>query len=488
MKKRIILGLIVALGALLAIAYYISGIKAEQALKDSIAATNVVLAKQKNALPFKIQLSLKDTKKGLFSSTAMVDVKATMMLPTMPKDKKVPGGMPPMQMPTLSYTIPIETYHGPYLWDMHQWGIASSHMVLSLPPKLLPLLQQLLELPQTMPHINIHLVTHFNASTDVRIKIPAFHLAVKGEDMTLDWQGFDTNVNIQPKSKTLTGQLSLKPLLVNQGNNQIEVAKSHMQYQLVQFSPAITTGMVEFEIPNIMVRLMAKTLFQLRGFEMHTNTAIERGGLNHDTRIQLKSLVLDDIVYGPGQLRMRLDGLNIKALELLQQQVKTLKASQRAYDKETEAQLLMMTLNVFKKPARFMIDTLEMQFPEGPVQLSSELALDDNSMPINDVPSLMQQVHFKARITAPQALVKKSLTALLFEHMKTQAQKEATQESKQDIAEPTVSQAQKQVNAHLDDLVQAGFVQQKMNSLHVNLHFKAGVLFINDKPFKGKLF
>ncbi len=459
MKKGIVL--LISFLVLTLIAYYGMGFIVERTLNKNV-----------NALPKTsvLNVHLDKYQRGWFSSRAILTIK--MHIP----EQATLGENGASQMePAVDFDMgfPLTINHGPIVFT--DYGIRFG-------------MGEATTQPQTHYHV---LVNYFN-KTLFTYTLPSFTFKAKvgADDFQFEWLGVKAVFGISANVKKLDGYFILHGLNGSANNKVFKLDEVIHNFQFTRAQDGLWLGQTDLSIPTVTMSTEGKKTFDLESFNLMLGSDITEGGLNFNCDISLKKLLVEEKIYGPNSLKLRVKNLDPMTMAKINQ------LESNMLQNNADSSLIMMKVlaelpKLLSKGTELELSEMTFNFPEGKITGHLKIVLPQNES--SDPGKLLQKTYGEGQFKATVTVVKQLMVASIEAELKKQAEK-AVQAAPSESARtsgiairPTAAnfnvEAQNQTDKILQSLVSKGLLKVEGNDYVVIIKLENEQFIVNGQPF-----
>lgn len=481
MRKGLYLLSVVIIAGLLAISYFITGVRAEKEFHQFLEAAS--------GLP-NMTVSLDHYERGWLKSTAHVKV----VLHQQGIETVLPAQ-------DISFAFDTTVYHGPIIISRHKitFGLGYVRADVPLPDEVLKTFNDVFTPESIKPTFTVALLLKYRDRLLVDFDVPPFALYTKNDTGFMKWNGFDSHWIFSDHLTRMKGWVNLEGLAVENklAKTQGALEGVALKYDVRRGTDGLLAGNAALDFKKLVVNKSS-----VEGFKAVSENDIKDNVVDSSLKVDVSKVVYDDVDYGPGVLDLAVSDLDAETLGHIKQQLRAVNS-----DHLTMAQqrVLMLSLwpelsTLLSKGAVFEMQQFQLSMPDGLLVGMAKLSLpkQKNNTPLN----LFQLIHtarFDATVEAPASWLRKIMidvwTFRVQQHQAFIQQQLASGDTAFDKADPANkvlssdeinTLAQQKADEQLAVLTQQALLIQKNNTYNTEMHFQDGQLMVNKKPFNGQ--
>ena len=515
MKK--LTGLVIILIALILGSYYGMGYLTEKKVKTDLKVVN-----QSNGFSVKLE----KYKRGWFTSEAIFDWRLHI-----PEHVVTNQTGQTQTVPAEDYQLnmPITIYHGPLIFadKTVKFGLGYAHTVLSLPAKISERFSNAFTSESTKPNLDLSVFVSYLNNTSIDMSLPEFKLISKANAGQFEWLGLSAATNVSSDRNKVSGNVTVEGFRFTK--DQIKTAMSSItsEYNLHRAPGGgrLFLGDASLSIPSLDVTQGDQKLFDLSQFDVHSDTNIEEGLFSSHFKASLEKLVINNKIYGPGNLEVAIRNLDAGALLKINAQANQLQQGNEQQRQQAVLAMLPELPQLLSKGAEFEMTDLNFKMPEGTIEGNLLVSLPKvaSANPFE----LIQKIQGSGKLKVPAIVLKNILTQTIQQRMAV------SQQPSQNLQQGIVQQMQKQANSEasapnandnaaapqqgssspaqatsavatsgvvnpaeaaqqaaaladkqLAAMVQSGILLSQGNNYMIEISFNQGKLTVNGKPFE----
>lgn len=360
MKKRIVL-----CGAVIALmlgAYAVMGLVTEMTLKKTVG----LLTPSRG-----VWVEVSSYQRGWFHSKALLVWKITV-----PKHVITQQDDMVVSVPEKTYAIPmpISIQHGPMMLSSKalRFGFGDASTTLTLPKQYVALFHKTYTDNSIQPTLTLRFFVNFLNQAHVKVSVPAFKLMSKVENEHFDWLGMTSDITFSSRGQRVHGAVHLQGL---QGKNQqlgFDLGAIEGHYDLRHTASGLYFGHVKAMASSLLMNDSQHTVLSIDHVVFDSTSDVVEDLFHSHSNVALKSMKVNDQIYGPWRADFSMKNLDVQALLKLNQALKTLQQTS-----QVDRQRLLWTLlpelpGLLNKGAQFDVSHLNLILPEGRVEGSMQ--------------------------------------------------------------------------------------------------------------------
>lgn len=475
MKK--LTGLAIILAVLILGGYYGMGVLTEKTIKQNIAVIN-----QSNGLFAEIE----QYRRGWFKSDAKV--KWRLHVPErVVKDAN--GQSQTVAAQDYQMEMPIIIHHGPFIYSNKRlrFGMGYAQSDIDLPQKYTEQFDSMFSKDSVKPQLDLSIfVNYFNQST-IGLSLPKFKLVAKDGTGSFEWMGMDSTTSMSSKLDRVEGDIEVAGINFSAGGNNIVLGKVSSEYDLHKTPNGLYLGDATFSLPSFEVTSKDQKMFEIKEFELSSNSDIEESLFSTHFNVSLKSVLANGQNYGPAELELSLRNLDADVLARINDQATAMQNGTDAERRQAMLGMLPELPKLFGKGAEFEISKLDMTLPQGKIEghILVSLPKGENANPLE----LIQKIQGNASLKVPMVLVKTLLKQSLMQQIANQpamqkALVEQLQGAQAGQSPATTEQlATMQTDKQIAAVEQSGLIKVEGTDYVTEINLEQGKFTVNGKPF-----
>lgn len=478
MKK--LTGLILILAVFILGGYYGMGILTEKTLKKNLAEMN-----QTNGLFAQIE----HYNRHWFTSDAQI--KWRVLVP----ERIVTGSDGKSQtVAAQNYQIdmPVKIYHGPFIYANNKlrFGMGFTETELTLPEQYSQKIDQEFTKESTKPKFNLSIFINYLNKCTMEFLVPSFKLINKDNKGFVEWNGMQIKTKMSSNRDKLEGDIVVDGMKASKDDSTTTLGKMSADFDLHQTTSGLFLGNANFTLPFFDVVIKNKKMFEITDYVMNSDSDIQDNLFSTHLYTSVKSVIANELSYGPGDLEISIRNLDGNVLALINKQSNNLQNGTEAERQQAMMALLPELPKLFNKGAEFEISQLNMKLPEGMVEgnLFISLPKGDNSNPF----AMIQKIQGNGKLKMPKIVVKQlvlqsvaqqmskqpDMQQALIQQMQSTQPQSATQPSP-DADQLAAMQAEKQIST----MEQTGLIVAQGEDYTIEFTLQDGKFTVNGKPF-----
>lgn len=479
MKK--LTGLIIILAVLVLGGYYGMGVFTEKAIKKNITIIN-----QSNGLVAEIQ----NYNRGWFHSDAVIKWRLHV-----PERAVTDADGKSQTVPAQDYQIemPVVVYHGPLIYADHQmrFGMGYAETMLPLPEQYDKQFDDLFSKNSTKPQLDLSIFVNYIGKSDVELSLPAFKLIAKDGNGQFDWSGMETTMAVTSNMGEVNGKVVIDGMSINKDDTKITLGKVMTEFDLHQTVSGLYLGEANFTLPSFDIMVKDQKMFEVNDLSVNSSSDVEDNLFSTHFDLSLKSLLVNNETFGPGEVEISLRNLDADVLASINAQATAMQNGTEAQRQQAMMALLPELPKLFSKGAEFEISRLNMKLPQGVVDGSLLLTMPKG---ISSNPfELLQKIQGNAKLKMPIVIVKQLMQQSVTQQMTKQAADTQQVNAQQTPGSATTTPATTattdpaavaaQVDKQIASMEQSGLITVNGSDYVVEITLEQGKFTVNGKTF-----
>lgn len=457
MKKTILILLLIILVVIVG-GPYVMGFVVEKTYKQLLAQapTNT-----------RMHIKLINYQRGWFNSQATLAV--TLKLPPILHNEKVQSLAPT----DIAFTVQENIEHGPILYGVNKNGKQSiqfgqAYMVATA--------------EDTNINAYAHTFIEFNGRILNQIDLQQLNYHDEQQKVIYSLQNLKSNVMIADGFQQLTGYIKIGAIDFVSPDIQQQIRGLGLQYKLHKSVQGFYLGDTNAIIQSQTGMLLNKIQFKLSGMELQSNSQLLNDKINYFMDMNAKEVAVNGDSYGPFELKLDMQNLDVAALADLRKQLQVLNDETGMLNKAELRRYLSGVMKLVAKGVDVNVQKLNLTIPEGQIRAAAHLIVNPISGQINNILMLLANLNLDASLKMPKTLVQQ-LTADVIANERKQTAENSTSSASQS-AQSTVS-AEELANQQINDWLKQGVLEAADDNYQLTISFKQMQLLINGKILDG---
>ena len=462
MKKWIIV-IISLLILLLLILPGAMGIVSEKRIKQLIA--NIP-----DSAPFKAQLV--SYHRGWFSSTTVVNL-------TLPNLGHATELMPYLQ-------VNESITHGPVIFNSHypfiRFGQAAAEGEISLPEQGSAKIKPYIDQSQLFSNkLFLHYLGQISFEAvmpDLNINHPApqvFHVVIEGLNIQGELSRHGSSINTHSAVQSMSW---------SDEHSTITLTGLKEQSDLTQKLGTLWLGDMGFAVDDFSLKNDNKPVFSFKTFAYKSTTKESKGLLTGNTTLNLNSIVLNGVTYGPAELQLNLTHVNAAPLAKLKALTQLMVQDNSPVAPQHIQRLILQTIT---RGLTLTVAPVTVTTPNGDINAALNVMMPnliDGSTHMKhpkqiSVLDVIQGLNASLSFSIPKVILENNLQDIVLRNMSMMGQiLEADDKTTQALSDA----ARQKVNAQINAWVSNGFLVVKENAYQINASYDSGKVLLNGKP------
>ena len=381
-----------------------------------------------------VSMTLKDYQRGIFRSTAKIDMTITMP----PKQHRRRGrqryGAPVAQTSKPIKLVFNETiHHGPVMFGGGlKFGLALVDSQVVLDQQQQSFLNQLFAGQKTQPEVKSELLIGYSGSYTSSLDVPPYLFNVPNKTGRVNFKGMQVQWTMTRDMQHASGSANFAGVDATMPKGTIMVGPADMSYRGKKTQYGLMVGKGQFKLPTVEANNTGSRApfnkLTFDGANLNSQAALSGKLLNTSFNMTVGKFDLDNLVYGPGELQMAFNNLDAELLGQLQSQLRDLnRAGITPEQKQMMALSLLPNLpRLLDKGAELKINKLQYRLPEGLVKANGFLKLDPPRANSRSNPRMRGMMGMATRVNAdfnlemPKPLARKMLVSTLKNRIRKQ--------------------------------------------------------------------
>lgn len=498
MRKWLYVALIAVILAILSVAYYITGVRAEKEFERFLESAE--------NFP-NVTVTADHYQRGWIKST--VHINAVLHQPAQQYTQDDEIKTLPAQ--DISFSFNTDIYHGPIIVENNHvsLGLGYAQAEIPLPNEVLSQFDNLFTADSIKPTFVVSLLLKYRDRLDVGFDVPAFELTSKDKQAQINWKGFESLWKLTAKLSRTRGHVKFNGATFKNHEAHGEMGSMYLKYDLEDTTSQILSGNASLNLQSVLFSPAGGSSLVVHGFQAATINHVHDGLVSSSLKADVSDLSFHGVDYGPGVLNVSATNLDAKALNQIQEQLQAVNGSDLS---DAQQQVLLLTIlpelpRLLGKGATFEVKQFQVSVPEGLILATADIKLPHQEKSDPNPLQLLNQLQANANVEVPVLwLNNMAIDLLKFKIEQNQLmQKEIIVKNEADavatgqkassteaIAKLLTSQeidilAVQQAKEQLNKLVENGVLIKKDNIYSIKLTFKQGSLMVNGKPFNGNM-
>lgn len=436
-------------------AYYVMGFMVHKTLIKHVQAFN--------DSPY-YKLNLDQYQQGWFCSSAVLGI--SMQLPA--QTSQVNGQIKTTPETAIQFNLPLQIKHGPFIHTKSGLRFGLGQVA-------------------TRPESNYGFLIDYRNRSVFDYALPSFSMDVGREQQDgpfmTNWAGLSTRLKASPGFDHLKGYIHLLGLQVIANHVDFNLGSVRYGFELDRMLDGLYLGHGQFLLAALRIKSADGDVFDMHNLAFHISSTLVEDSLHFNVDASLDKLSLDNKDFGPGEFKLRLSGLDPKAMAKIYQQLGLI-------SNPNQSSLAMLA--IMAELPKLVDKGTKLEFseslivPEGKVTGHLNLSLPKA---VAQDPQQWAKVVGSGQFRAPQAVVKTAMLASLAK----QAPKPTptAQTDPNTPATPPVTEVAAQVPANpeaqaeqaLQSLVNQGVLKIDGQDYVIDFKVENRQLLVNGKPF-----
>lgn len=509
MRKWLYTALVVVVLGLLAISYYITGVKAEKEFNAFLESTNNIP---------NLTITADNYQRGWLKSS--VHIHAILHRPEQPYTQD--GIEKTLPAEDVNFSFNTDIYHGPIIVANNSiaFGLGYARAEVPLPDEALSQFDNAFASTSTKPKFIFSLLLKYKNRLNVDFDIPSFSVVTKDEKGEMNWLGFNSHWKLFARTSQTKGTIDFKGLNFKNSETQGSIGPVRLKYDVKNTSSDIMSGKAKLGLKKFQIQsnLPSSQVFSVDGFQALSETSVKNGLVSSALKADVNEIAFHGVEYGPGVLSMALRNLDAVSLNKIQEQLQTASNSNLT---EAQQQVLMLTLlpelpKLLGRGAEFEVKQFQISMPQGLIVATGKVSILKQANLAQNPLQLINALQANVNAEVPVAWLESVTTNFLKfkiqqrqlmmqqvieNNAKKVALKNDTTTEEQQISSPVSTDAEhkflsdeeitvlakQQTAVQLGNLVESGLLIQKDNVYSVKVVFQNGSFTVNGKPFNGNI-
>lgn len=322
-----------------------------------------------------------------------------------------------------------------------------------------------------------------------QIKLPATEIEASNNRPAIHFEGMAGEMQFDASFEEITAQFSLPVLTLSDSSQQLlEVVGVSLNTRSNKGVSGLTLGGGAFSIEKISVRDRdSGTHVELVGLGIDAESSAEADSVSAYVNYRLEKVQVDEVVYGPAQLKLGFGNLPATVLVKIQHSVEEINAQQLSDEKKGMALLSVLMGNasgLLKGNPLITVDSLSVQTPDGLIEGKLSLqAVDLEWKEITNAPVVLSKLIGDASLRMPE----KMLRMLLQQKVQADLMRQFEQrrlvdpDSEMPTAEQLSAMSTNVVEQQLIVLLGQEFLTKEGDAIFTHARLADGLLSVNGK-------
>jgi uncharacterized protein YdgA (DUF945 family) len=491
MKK--LLGFLCLIVILVLGSLYGMGILTERTLQKNVAEVNASSA---------IVLNIKKYERGLYQSSAVVDMKFKI-----PGYSFVDDNSNEVSVPGRYYDIslPLNIEHGPVLFEhrpmLFGFGLIESHVV--IPDEYTQKFNITYDALAKKPELDLSLFVDFYNKNKLHVSIPEFALTSKSVVNEMKWLGLESDLRFNADFDSLSGGLNLRGAHWQRSGFNYAIEGVSSDYDLHRDKATkLYLGVFNVAVPSFSLKDDKNSIFDIEQLKITSKSDIEQELFNSSVTLGFNKMMMHDKIFGSSFVKIAARNLDSVVFARINKQISSIgNDSQVSMRNQVLFTIIPQLPDLLNKGAELEITDLRFATTNGVVNGNLLISLEKNAA--NNPFELVKNLQGKGHIDISKSLFKDYIISSIkrkieFEKAQNLDLTSSNSSPSESGVEPAnvVSAAPNsvddvQIGKQADDKV-AAFIQSNTivssgDEYVIDITFNKGQLNVNGKPFTSAM-